>query len=269
MELLLCTVDGGYTNRSLLRELPNNTVLIGRIRKDAKLFFVPDVNTNSIGRPRWYGEVLPTPEQIRQDDNISWQPVEAFAAGKRHVFNIKTISPVRWAGSGNMDVRILVIRPLAYCLRIVAKPLYREPAYLICTDTELSLEQLLQSYLWRWEIELNFRDEKSILGVGESGVRTASSVKSLPSFIVAAYSMLLLAGIASEENNNILPRPKWQKQKPGERCTTQQFISLFRSQLWNNELNTNLDHFVKKNAGTRSHVYSQHSLADAVCYAYK
>lgn len=30
-------VDGSYTNRNVLRKLPENTVLIGRIRKDAKL----------------------------------------------------------------------------------------------------------------------------------------------------------------------------------------------------------------------------------------
>ncbi|MDR2051685.1 MAG: hypothetical protein LBQ63_07950, partial [Deltaproteobacteria bacterium] len=38
---------------------------------------------------------------------------------------------------------------------------YRNPAYLLCTDPDLPVERLLQAYLWRWEIELNFRDEKT------------------------------------------------------------------------------------------------------------
>jgi hypothetical protein len=268
-KVIICTVDGGYTNRSMFRELPDNTVLIGRIRKDAKLFSSPDVNTVRKGRPKWYGNALPTPEQIRQDETIPWQQMVAFAAGKHHVFDIKTLSSVRWIGSGCKDVRIVIIRPLAYRPRKGSKLLYRNPAYLICTDTQLPIEQLLQAYLWRWEIEVNFRDEKAILGVGEAQVRTPSSVEQLPSLIVAAYSMLLLAGSTSEENKNILPRPKWQKQIPDERCTTQQFVSLFRSQLWNNELKMNLGHFVKKRDDIRTHFYSQHSLADAVCYAYK
>jgi hypothetical protein len=100
--------------------------------------------------------------------------------------------------------------------------------------------------------------KKTILGVGEAQVRTQSSVENVPSLIVAAYSMLLLAGSTSEENKNILPRPKWQRQIPGERCTTQQFISLFRSQLWGKELKMNLDHFAKKKNDTRTHLNWQH-----------
>jgi hypothetical protein len=34
-------VDGGYTNATVLKPLPANTVLVGRIRKDAKLYWKP------------------------------------------------------------------------------------------------------------------------------------------------------------------------------------------------------------------------------------
>jgi hypothetical protein len=34
---LIVSVDGGFTNRTMFRNLPHNTVAIGRIRKDAKL----------------------------------------------------------------------------------------------------------------------------------------------------------------------------------------------------------------------------------------
>ncbi|MCH8541897.1 MAG: hypothetical protein LAT58_14175, partial [Opitutales bacterium] len=48
---------------------------------------------------------------------------------------------------------------------------YTQPAYLICTDPELPIEELLQQYIWRWDIEVNHRDEKTILGVGQAQVR--------------------------------------------------------------------------------------------------
>ena len=35
---LLVSGDGSYTNRTVLRQLPERTTFIGRIRKDAKLF---------------------------------------------------------------------------------------------------------------------------------------------------------------------------------------------------------------------------------------
>ena len=71
----------------------------------------------------------------------------------------------------------------------------REPAFLICTDPNLPLEKVLQYYLWRWDIEVNFRDEKTILGVGQAQVRTQASNQNAPALAVAAYAILLLASL--------------------------------------------------------------------------
>ena len=70
---------------------------------------------------------------------------------------------------------------------------YRKPAYLICTNPNLSLDQVLQAYLWRWDIEVNFRDEKTLRGVGQAQMRHPHSVESVPALAVAAYALLLLA----------------------------------------------------------------------------
>jgi hypothetical protein len=73
----------------VFRNVPDDTVLIGRIRKDASLFKAPEADggeTPRRGRKRIYGDALPAPEEIRQDDSIPWQSVEAFAAGKAHTF---------------------------------------------------------------------------------------------------------------------------------------------------------------------------------------
>ena len=87
---------------------------------------------------------------------------------------------------GKKDLRLVVIRPVPY-KGPGGKRLYRQPAYLICTDPELPLEDLLQSYLWRWDIEVNHRDEKTLLGVGEAQVRNKKSAWSVPASAVAAY----------------------------------------------------------------------------------
>jgi hypothetical protein len=67
--LLVMSVDGGFTNHAVFRRPPPNTTLIGRIRKDARLFSAVSPQPHR-GRPRWFGTPLPTPEQIRQDDSI-------------------------------------------------------------------------------------------------------------------------------------------------------------------------------------------------------
>jgi hypothetical protein len=264
---LIMPVDGGFTNRTMFRSLPPNTVLIGRIRKDAR-FFSTVVPKPRRGRPRWFGSPLPTPEQVRQDESIPWSTVEAFAAGKVHSFKVKTIAPLRWAGTGARDVRLVVVAPLAYRPRKGAKLLYRDPAYLICTDPDLPLGRLLQAYLWRWEIEVNFRDEKTLLGVGEAQVRTPEAVESVPALIVAAYAFLLLAGATSKQSSP-LPQPKWRAAQPGNRCSTAHLINILRSQLWGKAMGLNITHFAPHPPPAMNTSLFQNSLPSAVCYAFK
>lgn len=264
---LIMPVDGGFTNRAVFRCPPPNTILIGRLRKDARLFSaVPPRSCR--GRPRWFGAPLPTPEQTRQDDSICWSRVEVFGAGKLHSFEVKTIAPVRWSGTGGRDVRLVVISPLAYRPRKGAKLLYRDPAYLICTDPRLPLSQLLQAYLWRWEIELNFRDEKTLLGVGEAQVRTQAAVETVPALIVAAYAFLLLAGIASG-HSSALPPPKWRTPQTMRRDSTAHMIGILRSQLWGKAMGLNISHFVPPNQPITNTDLFKNTLPSAVCYAFK
>lgn len=207
---LIVAVDGGFTNREMMRNIPHDTIMIGRIRRDAKLYSPPQKTPHSHrGRPRWYGTELPTPEQLRQDQSIPWIPVTAYGAKTYHVFEVKTVDAVRWLGTGDKDVRIVVVRPLAYRPRKGARLLYRDPAYLICTDPGLPLDRLLQAYLWRWEIEVNFRDEKTLLGMGQAQVRSETAVEAVPSLMVATYAFMLLAARYSDMQSQVLPLPKW------------------------------------------------------------
>ena len=54
---IVCAVDGGFTNQTFFRDVPHNTVLVGRIRKDARLFAPPkETDKPQRGRKRWYGQ---------------------------------------------------------------------------------------------------------------------------------------------------------------------------------------------------------------------
>lgn len=267
---LIVSVDGGFTNRTVFRNLPDNTVAIGRIRKDAKLFFPPvEETTPRRGRRRWYGAPSPTPERIRQDDAFPWITVHAFAAGKTQAFEVKTLAPVRWLGTGATDVRLVVVRPLAYRPRKGARLLYRNPVYLLCTDPDLSLERLLQSYLWRWEVELNFRDEKTVMGVGEAQVRSQTAVELVPVFVVAAYAFLLLAGISQKSDGPSLPQPKWRTSAPPQRESTERMIGMFRAQLWGKAMGVNLRDFESKTVADTNPVLFDKALPAAVFYAFR
>lgn len=239
---LWCAVDGGYTNRTFMKKLPGNSLGIGRIRSDAKLYYLPEQQPDT-GRRRVYGEPAPTPEALRTDDGVAWQTCSAFAAGKKHDFKIKTIGPVRWRSTGKVhNLRVIVIAPLHYRLRKGTRFLYRKPAFLICTDPDQPIEVILQAYLWRWKIEVNFRDEKTIFGVGEAQVRHPESVERVPATAVAAYALLLLAGHASSTDaaSIRLPPPKWNP-TGSDRITTQQLVNTMRAEVWG--LGTSLNDF--------------------------
>ncbi|HOO47471.1 MAG TPA: hypothetical protein PLM29_14635 [Deltaproteobacteria bacterium] len=110
------------------------------------------------------------------------------------------------------------------------------------------MEKMLQAYLWRWDIEINFRDEKNLLGTGQAQVRNPASVKSVPQMMVASYSLLLLAGIKLWGVKG-LPRQqniaRWQNPNKKYRASTNDLIKQLRSELWADSIcSVNLSHFV-------------------------
>jgi hypothetical protein len=255
---LWVTVDGSYTNNIVLNKLPDNTVLIGRIRSDAKLFYLPGISDNKgAGRRRVYGLPAPTPEEIRNDDSIPYQTVRAYAAGREHEFKVKVVKYLRWRGSGKLHtLQLLIIAPLRYRLSQNSPLLYRDPAFLICTDPDIPVDKMLQAYLWRWDIETNFRDEKTLLGTGQAQVRNPLSVKAIPKMMVAAYSLLLLAGIKRWGVKGI-PQPgnmpKWQDPNKKRRASTNDLIKQLRSELWADSIaSTNFSDFVPDQHTNRS-----------------
>lgn len=233
---LLVSGDGSYTNRTVLRQVPERTTFIGRIRKDAKLFqaLPPATAPRSGGRPRRYGAVAPTPEQLLQDNAVPVVKIRCFAAGEVRKIPVKVLRNVYWRKAGP-DLRLLlvVIKPLGYRLRKGSKLLYRQPAFLICTDPELDLQTLLQAYIDRWEIECNHRDEKSLIGVGQGQVWSPQAVTRLPQFQVAIYSLLLLASILAygfQRTAAYLPLPLWRRKSI--RPSTLDLLNLLRDQIF-------------------------------------
>lgn len=253
-KVLVLSVDGSYTNSEVLKSLPERVTLIGRIRKDTKLYSIPGKQSNS-GRKKVYGDILPTPEQVRQSEQHPYQKVTAWAAGKTHEFNVKVVENVRWRSAGaNHDLTLMVIRPLGYRFSKGSKILYRNPAYLLVTKTDISLEAILQSYLWRWEIEVNFREEKTMLGCGQAQVRNPSSVERLPSFTAAMYGLLHIAShrVHKGDERELLPRPKWYNKKETARTTTGDLLNNLRAQLWARATEMNFSDFINDEKNSRS-----------------
>lgn len=222
--ILFCG-DGSYTNATVLKGLPEGSTCLGRMRKDAALHELPKAKAaGANGRRPSYGPQTGSPEELRQDPSSAWVGVQAFAAGQNHSFRIKTSGPVLWRKAGaDLPLRIIVIAPLGYRLRKGSPLLYRQPAYLMTNDLESSVDKLLQYYLWRWGIEVNFREEKSLIGTGQAQVRGKASNQHLPAMTVAAYALLWTAALQLHHDRATLPLlqpPRWRAQRAKEGVST-------------------------------------------------
>lgn len=241
---LIVSGDASYTTRVVLQGLPERTIYVGRIRKNAKLHWpveAPATAAGKRGRPRRYGPVAPTPEQLLKDDTVPWSTVRCFVAGEMRDIPVKIMGPVYWRVSGvDLPLLLVAIKPAGYRLRKGGKLQYRRPAFLICTDPSLALQSLVQAYLYRWEIECNHRDEKSLLGVGQGQVRNPEAVRRLPQLQVAGYSLALLASVLASGfergQQDYLPLPKWRRVVQGQRPSLLDILNLLRDEIFGRNL---------------------------------
>lgn len=228
---LIDVVDGGYSNRTFLAGLPERTQVVARVRKDAK--FRSYLPPNQRRGARKYGPDLPTPLEYLQAPNLPWQSLSVFVAGKLRDLHYKEVPVVCWPKvTQDRQMRLLLIKAPGYRLRQGSKLLYREPAFLITTDLTTPAAELIAAYLARWEVEVNFRDEKTLLGVGQAQVRHAQSVARAPAFLVAAYSMLLWSNIrlfGDRRTEDFDRLPAWRNTEPA-RPSTRDLIRLLQRQ---------------------------------------
>lgn len=268
---IVAVVDAGYTNKTTLRNLPANTTFIGRTRSDAKLYLPYDSTGDTRpGRNRRYGDLAPTPEQLRTDDSTQWQHIAATISGSQRTLRVKTLGPVLWKTAGyQTPLRLIVIAPTGYRLKKGSKLLYRQPAFLLTTDLQTPVGQLVQYYIWRSDIEVNFRDEKQIFGVGQAQVRNNASVQAAPALAVAAYAMLLLSAARAHGADGkpaTLPPPKWAIRSEKPRASTADLRRALRQELWGQAIGNYAGFAYRTPRGTKPPNYVP-QLASAVLYA--
>jgi hypothetical protein len=235
---LLVVGDNSFCNRTLFGFTTHRVELIARARRDLKLCRPAPAGGRSL-----YDAVKFTPEQVRQDDRIAWQETSLFYAGQWRKIRYKEILGVLWQkGARQRPLRLFVIAPIPYYLPSRRRNHYRAPAFLLTTDLPGTARELLQPYFDRWQIEVNHRELKDTLGVGQAQLRSARSVPRQPAFAVAAYSALLLAGLLAwgpQRGSYYQQLPKWRRHAPRPSCLD--LVTLLRKEMAENK--TLLDPF--------------------------
>ena len=230
-KLMIQVGDGSFCNRTVFKQdwPGQNVSLVVRARKDIVLCR----RAPGKGR-RFYGKTKFTPEEVRRrQSRARWQEAVIFHGGCYREVRYKELTRVYWqGGSKKREVRLLVVAPVGYRTTKKGRKYYHKPAYLLTPDLTTPAVQLLQAYFDRWGIEVNHRDEKEIIGVGEAQVWNRQSVSKVPALLVAMDSWLLLAGLqcyGPKRTQEYEPLPKWRRGAKRPSCLD--LVTLLRKQL--------------------------------------
>jgi hypothetical protein len=152
-------VDGGYSKKPFLRPArEQGFVVVGRLRKDAALWTVPDGKR----RPGQRGP-LPTYGKgrislaKRAGHRQGWQQVECVQYGARQVKTVKTFLAT-WHPAGGL-IRVVLVR--------------EEHGWVafFCTDAQARAAEVLEAAADRGAIEQTNKDVKEVWGAGQQQLR--------------------------------------------------------------------------------------------------
>jgi hypothetical protein len=226
-QIVVLAADGSFCNRTVFTQPVPGVELIVRARKDAQLCFAAPAASR-----RFYSPDKFTPEQVRQDADRGWQTAKLFYGGKRRKIRYQEVRSVLWQGGSRRLLRLLVVAPTPYRKRKSGRLYYRQPAYLLTTVLRDHTRELLQIYFDRWQIEVNHREEKDTLGVGQAQLWNPISVPKQPVLVVAAYSALLLASLqafGAQRGQAYAPLPKWRRKARRPSCLD--LVTLLRKEM--------------------------------------
>jgi hypothetical protein len=222
--------DSSFVNRIVMRGLPERVELIGRTRKNLALFAPAALGTRKV-----YGERLATPEQVRLDASRPWSECEVHYGNGHHSVRYKEVTDVLWRSAARRrKLRLIIAEPTPFNMPGKRRKQYREPSYLLTTDLTTPTAELLQNYFDRWQLEVQHRDLKTDLGVGQQQVHADLSVSRLHTAYAALWSMLTLATLRTlgpKRTEQYPARPRWYAQKHGDRPSALDIAALLRAAL--------------------------------------
>lgn len=187
-KILLLVVDNGYCNQTVFGVVSQTIQVLARAKGNSRLYLWDKKTRKPV-----MDDGL-TPEEVRKDGERPWQQMSVHFGQGQVTTKYKEVERVLWpGGAGPRVLRLIVIASMPYKRRKYAKVQYRQPGYLLTSDLRAPVAFLIQSYFDRWQIEVNHREEKTVIGVGEAQVHAQEAVEREPGFAVAAYSLLKLA----------------------------------------------------------------------------
>jgi hypothetical protein len=178
-------VDGGYSNKQLLRGRPKGVHITGKVRVDAALYArVEQYLPKARGRPRKKGQRLPTPRSLFDGYwGSEWEWIWISLYGQQTAVCVRRFEAIWYKAAGNELLSIVMVRD----------PARKYPdTVFFDTDTAASDEQTIQRYTHRWSIEITNRETKSLLGSADPQCRCEQSVTRAPLMAYWSYCLVVV-----------------------------------------------------------------------------
>jgi SRSO17 transposase len=170
-------VDGGYANKSFLRPTRSSGwVVIGRLRKNARLWSVPGPKPDGRRGPApTYGKERLSLAK-RAGHNEGWEQVECVQYGEKVIKTIKTFQAT-WKPAGGL-IRVVVIREDDGWVAF------------FCTKSDATAVEILEGAADRNAIEQTFKNVKEVWGAGQQQVRNIHSNEGCFNMNLWMYSLV-------------------------------------------------------------------------------
>jgi len=163
---LVLVGDGAYGCQAVLDPLPAGVVFVGRMRGDAAVYDPqpPQAPKGRRGpKPRKGARALsPKAAAAKADRKRNgqgpwvWQDVVVRAYGKSRALRALAYTVVWPKVLGLRPLRVVVVRDPAGKM---------QDAYLFSTDMEASVAWVIETFAWRWSVEVLFRASKQVLDI--------------------------------------------------------------------------------------------------------
>lgn len=191
-----------------LRQLKNPMCMLTRLRLDAGLYEPAKAAPRVIGRPRKKGQRLPTLEAIAGDKHTHWHrlTVQQWYGEKKRMIEITSNTAV-WYHTGHppLPIRWVIVRD--------PKQIFKTQA-LLCTDTNISAEQIVQWFVRRWQVEVTFHEVRTHLGVETQRQWADLSILRITPALLGLFSMItLLANLHTRTQKLPVQQTAWYKKE--------------------------------------------------------
>jgi hypothetical protein len=171
--------DAGYA--TLLGQLPKQTTIVSRIRKDAKLFDLPTTIPHKRGPHPKKGKLLPSPEQ--KTASATWEPVEVVIYGSRLTLSVCSYVALWYHVCKDQPIRIVIVRD--------PKGKYKDQ-FFFTQDLNMPLADVLEIIASRWSVETAHRELKQYLGMEQPQARLEQAVTRQAPFVMLLLSLIKL-----------------------------------------------------------------------------